>query len=199
MAISRPLLIALVAAVVLFAAVTAVRVLGPGGPGGADPSQSASTSAPSVSGSPATRSTGTQSGKAPGSTPDRAGSGASRDAAPTRPSRGAADARDPSGRRPAGVPARVARALADRRVVVLFFGVQGHDDRATRRATQAVRGKAAVFIGSVYHLDEYARIVGALPITQVPATVVIDRQRRARVVEGFADAGTLEQLVADAR
>ena len=173
MAISRPLLVALVGAVVLFAAVMAVRVVSSRSssePGGlATKDRSAPTLSPAPRGSTSAR----PGGKAAGRHRTTLGGG--------------------------GVPTEVARALQERKVVVIFFGAQGHDDRATRSAAESVRGRAAVFVDSPYHIEQYARVVGALPITQLPSTIVIDRRHKARVVEGFADAGSLRQLVADAR
>lgn len=192
MAISRPLLFALIGALVLLVGVTAIRFMGSGADDAPDPGATAATTpadggasaTPSVGGdSPAlrdlnrTEATG-QGGPAPAAKP------------PKKRSELAGE----------GIPPRVGRALERRKVVVLFFGAQGHDDRATRKAARALRGEnAEVFTESVYRLDDYARVVGALPVTQLPSTIVIDRQRKARVIEGFADNASLRQLVIDAR
>jgi hypothetical protein len=97
----------------------------------------------------------------------------------------------------------VLRAIAARKVVVLFFGqYRSADDQATRRAVRAVgrEGKGvAVFTASIKDVAKYARVVGALGIQQSPSTVVIDRRGTARLAEGFLDSGSLRQLVADAR
>ncbi|MBA2342487.1 MAG: hypothetical protein H0V85_03375, partial [Thermoleophilaceae bacterium] len=44
----------------------------------------------------------------------------------------------------------------------------------------------------------YKRIVSGVGIAQAPATVIVGRDRKARVLEGFTDRGTLRQAVRDA-
>ena len=101
-----------------------------------------------------------------------------------------------------GMPADVARALAAKRVVVLFFFARGGaDDSATARSVAAVRGhgkKVSVFTASVRRLAAYQRVVGALGISTVPSTVVVGRDRKAHVLEGFVDQRSLIQEVTDA-
>jgi hypothetical protein len=180
MAISRPLLVVLVGALVLLAATTAVRALGSAG-GEAPPASQTATS-----GSPG-------GGSAP------PGPSRSKPRRPVRTSaaneaKKAAKAEDPQ--------ARVLRAIAAHKVVVLFFGqYRSADDQATRRAVRAVGREAqgvAVFTASINDVADYARVVGTLGIQQSPSTVVIDQSGRARLVQGFLDAGSLRQLVADA-
>jgi hypothetical protein len=36
-------------------------------------------------------------------------------------------------------------------------------------------------------------------VAQAPAVVIVGKKRRARLIEGFVDAGTLRQHVVDAR
>jgi len=102
---------------------------------------------------------------------------------------------------PAGVPADVGRALRDRQVVVLFFGQGGADDVATAEAVASLRGlkRVAVFRDGIQNLGKYAGVVSGLGVAQAPAVVVVGRQRRARLIEGFVDSGTLRQQVVDAR
>ena len=180
MAISRPLLFVLLATLVLFAVVTGVRVMGASGSSEpATPALSAATSSSS-----STAAGGGSSGVSESASRSTRPTTSSGGGTPVRAESGARAGRRGKAVRGEGVPAKVARALDRREVVVLFFGAQGHDDRATRRAAKQIRGHgAAVFVDSPYHLEEYARIVGALPITQVPSTIVIDRNRRARVIE----------------
>jgi hypothetical protein len=101
-----------------------------------------------------------------------------------------------------GLPADMARALDRHQVVVLFlYEPAGADDQATRAAVNAVRGAGAgvrLFTDTVSHISNYRRIVGTLGISQSPAMVVIDKQRRAQVFQGFLDAGTIRQTVRDA-
>lgn len=183
MAISRPLLFTLIGALALFAVVTGTRVMG----GGQDeePQTSASTSA-STAGAPAGQSS---SAKTPASRP-------------ARPSQPAAAKRAAAQAKRSDPQAPVLRALAQRKVVVLFFGqYRSADDRATRRAVRAVGRKrgVAVFADTINDVPDYPRVASGLGIQQSPSTAVIDRQGRARVVEGFLDEGSLSQLVADAR
>ena len=102
---------------------------------------------------------------------------------------------------PAGVPAGVGRALRDRQVVVLFFGQGGADDFATAEAVASLRGlkRVAVFRDGIQNLGKYPGIVSGLGVAQAPAVVIVNRKRRARLIEGFVDSGTLRQQVVDAR
>ena len=184
MAISRPLLFALIGALALLAVVTGMRLMGGG--------QEEPTSSPPPAAQTSTPTTDASSGQGSAPTP-ASRSPRPRNAAAAK--RAADEARgDPQG--------RVLRALAQRKVVVLFFGqYRGADDRATRRAVRAVGRKrgVAVFADSIKDVADYPRVASGLDIQQSPSTAVIDRQGRARVVEGFLDEGSLSQLVADAR
>jgi hypothetical protein len=103
----------------------------------------------------------------------------------------------------AGLPAPVARALNANKVVVLFFyEPAASDDQATRAAVRAVRrvgsgGHVALFQDTVSHISNYRRIVGSLGVSQSPAMVVIDRNRRAQLLQGFVDSGTIQQTLRD--
>jgi hypothetical protein len=100
-----------------------------------------------------------------------------------------------------GLPSDVARALNANKVVVLFFyEPAASDDQATRAAIRAVRGAGrgvALFQDTVARISDYRRIVGALGISQSPAMVVIDRNRKAQVLQGYLDSGTIRQTVRD--
>lgn len=182
MAISRPLLFVLIGALALLVVVMGMRVMGGGQ--AREPQASAQTSAP-IARAP--------SGQSAASTP------ASRPARPRQPAGAKRVAQEGKGADP---QTPVLRALAQRKVVVLFFGqYRGSDDQATRRAVRAVGRKdgAAVFAASINDVSDYPQVASGLGIQQSPSTAVIDRQGRARVVEGFLDEGSLSQLVADAR
>lgn len=103
-----------------------------------------------------------------------------------------------------GLPGAVARALNDEKVVVLFFyEPAASDDQATRAAVRAVRqagtgGNVALFQDTVARISDYRRVVGTLGISQSPAMVVIDRERKAELLQGFVDSGTIRQTVRDA-
>ena len=100
-----------------------------------------------------------------------------------------------------GVPAPVARALSRKQVVVLFFRQRAADDSATAAAVRGVRGTkgVAVFQAPITQLAKYRGLVSALGIAQAPAVVVVDRSRQARILEGYLDSASLEQIVKDAR
>jgi hypothetical protein len=106
----------------------------------------------------------------------------------------------------AGLPSDVARALNSNKVVVLFFyEPAAADDQATRAAVRAVRsaggngGQVRLFQDIVARISDYRRLVGSLGISQSPALVVIDRDRKAELLQGYLDSGTIEQTVRDAR
>lgn len=101
-----------------------------------------------------------------------------------------------------GMPLGMARALEERRIVVLLFrGSDSADDRAAGRAVAALRGQRglAIFSDRIGRLGRYRAVVGDLGISQAPAVVIVDRGSRARVVQGYVDPATLAQDVADAR
>jgi hypothetical protein len=106
----------------------------------------------------------------------------------------------------AGLPAPVARALNRGKVVVLFFyEPPASDDQATRAAVRAVRAGAggsasrvSLFQDVVARISDYRRVVGSLGISQSPALVVIDKNRKAELLQGYVDSGTIEQTVRDA-
>jgi hypothetical protein len=106
-----------------------------------------------------------------------------------------------------GLPSDVARALNSQKVVVLFFyEPAASDDQATKTAVKAVRsaarpaarGAVTLFQDRVRRISDYRRLVGSLGISQSPAMVVIDRGRKAQLLQGYLDAGTIKQTVRDA-
>jgi hypothetical protein len=100
----------------------------------------------------------------------------------------------------------VAHALNQGKIVVLFFyEPAASDDQATRAAVAAVRagagvaaGRVRLFQDNVSRISSYRRVVGSLGISQSPALVVIDRNRKAQLLQGFLDSGTIKQTVRDA-
>lgn len=105
----------------------------------------------------------------------------------------------------AGLPADVATALNRHKVVVLFFyEPAAADDQATKTAIRAVKqaggaaGRVALFQDLVARISDYRRITGGLGISQSPAMVVIDRNRKAQLLQGYLDSGTIRQTVRDA-
>lgn len=101
-----------------------------------------------------------------------------------------------------GLPIAVSRALAGDRTVVLFFYQRGGaDDEATAEAVSTVRrsGRAKVFSAPISRLADYRAVTAGAGVSQAPAVVILHKGRSARLVEGFVDSETLVQQVADAR
>lgn len=113
-----------------------------------------------------------------------------------------AAASKPADRR-AGLPVAVASALATRKPVVIFFGQKGGaDDAATRDSVRAMAhrlgGKVKVVTDSLSNIDDYSLVVRGLGIDQAPSIAIVGRGRKARVLTGYVDEGTLTQNVRDA-
>lgn len=100
-----------------------------------------------------------------------------------------------------GLPVNVARAFAKRQVVVLYFGAQGADDTLTAESVRQLKASAghgvAVFMDKLSKLADYRRVVEGLNVSQAPSIVIVDRDHKAQLFEGFIDAGSLRQYVAD--
>ena len=95
------------------------------------------------------------------------------------------------------------RAVADNRKVVIFFqNPKGIDDQAVARSVRSLdrRTKSvAVLTDDVRNSDRYGSMVEDLGVNQAPAIVVIGRSGKASLIEGYIDAESLVQVVADAR
>jgi len=166
MAVPRPLLIALLGAILLATAYYATQVMG--APAGeAEPSSGlgAATGSPDTTLGP---------------------NGASARTAAPPPSD--------------GLPPRVKSAIAAHRVVVLLFTQPGAaDDDATHWASRALDAPGvAVFRARISDIGNYKKVIPGAEVGQAPAIVVVDRNRTARVLEGYTDRGTLRQVVRDA-
>jgi hypothetical protein len=100
-----------------------------------------------------------------------------------------------------GLPVSVAEALGQHRVVVLYFGGHGADDALTAASVRDLKASAgsdvAVFTDDLSNLADYRRVVEGLDVSQAPSIVIVGRDRKARLLEGFIDAGSLRQDVAD--
>jgi cytoskeletal protein RodZ len=108
----------------------------------------------------------------------------------------------PKAAAPVGVPAAVTKALADKRVVVLFFYQRGSaDDDATGKAVDSLRGRSGVkvFSAPITRLADFRGVTGGAGVSQAPAVVILGREGSARLIEGYVDSETLAQEVADAR
>ena len=95
------------------------------------------------------------------------------------------------------------RAVADNRRVVIFFeNPRGIDDRAVAQSIRSLdrRTKSVlVLTDDVRNADRYGKMVEDLGVNQAPAIVVIGRGGKASLIEGYIDADSLVQVVADAR
>jgi len=182
MAVSRPVLLALLGSVLLVATFMATRSVS------TDGNATAPSTAPSkqTQAKPATNDSKPQPAKhkAKQKQPAPAVKAA-------RPNTGSSN----------GLPLDVAKAMAKRDTLVLLFSQTGADDAATRSSVRALRGerKVAVFIEDLKHLSDYRRIVSGLNITEAPSVVLVGPDRQARLVEGFVDEGSLRQHVRDVR
>lgn len=207
MAVSRPLLLALLGVLLAAATFVAARgasetAAGPATPAATQITPTPISPGPAKKDSPAKARAGKDAKAAP--EPDAKAERKAQEGVSKRDSRDkVTPARRPkrAAALPAGVPAPVGRALRAKRVVVLFFGQGGADDAATAGAVNALRGldRVSVFSDSIARLARYRAVVSGLGVAQAPAVVIVPRDRKAQVVEGFVDAGTLEQLVVDAR
>ena len=86
--------------------------------------------------------------------------------------------------------------------MVLFFRqANSADDAAWPSAVSAQSGRkgVSVFTDNIARLARYRAAVGQLGISQAPAVVIVGRNGKARIVEGFVDEGTLTQQVVDAK
>jgi len=98
-------------------------------------------------------------------------------------------------------PVAVRRAIARKQRVVLFFGMRrGADDQATAAAAALQRRPGVVVVlEPIGNLARYRKLIGGLGISQVPAVVIVGKDGAARLVEGYVDPATLSQEVSDAR
>jgi hypothetical protein len=97
---------------------------------------------------------------------------------------------------------RAANALAKDQVVVFFFSKPGAaDDTGARVAVRSLDGMKGVkvFNAGLEQVGAYRPMLAQLEISQVPATAIVRPGKRAVLLQGFIDAGTLRQNVADAR
>ena len=94
------------------------------------------------------------------------------------------------------------KALARGDVVVFFFTHAGPaDDTGARQAVNSIRHDkgVSVFTVDLKDLATYRPVLAGSGVSQVPAIVVVRKGSKGRLVQGFVDARTLRQTVADAR
>ncbi|HEX8054787.1 MAG TPA: hypothetical protein VF517_17500 [Thermoleophilaceae bacterium] len=183
MALPRPVLIALVGLAALMALFLATR----------HGAQNESVTPPSTAAKPATT-------KAPAADkparPESRQAAAPKAAEPVTPRKPKLDD---------GVPPQVrkaAEALGRDQVVVFFFTKPGAaDDTGARIAVRSIEGMkgVALFKAGIEEVGAYRPMLSQLEISQVPATAIVRPGKKAVLLQGFVDAGTLRQNVADAR
>jgi hypothetical protein len=96
----------------------------------------------------------------------------------------------------------VIKALAHGDVVVFFFTHPGPaDDTGAAIAVRGVKHEkhVKVFTVGLNELETYRPVLAGAGVSQVPAIVVVKAGHKARLLQGFVDARTLRQTVADAR
>jgi hypothetical protein len=111
-----------------------------------------------------------------------------------------------AGKAPAagGVEGRVlaaAQALGEDKAVVFFFSKPGAaDDVGARVAMKSLRGmdRVEIFDAKLSELADYRPMLENVGISQIPSTVIVRPGKKAILLQGFVDAGTLRQNVADA-
>ena len=192
--LSRPMVFALIGAVLIAVTFTVTRVSPEEEAGEPVPPPSAETS-----GDPRADAPGA-SRPAPG--PSRAGARDAPSKAVPSPRRSAPGTRPKPPGGLSGKAVDAARALERGKVVVVLFTQRGADDDVTRSAVRELPTKrsprVAVFRDRVSNLADYGPLAAGLGISRAPSVVVVDRDRRARVLEGYLDRGTLRQSVRDA-
>ena len=183
MAVPRPVLVALLGLAMLVAVFLATRN-----------SQSESVTPPATPAKPATP-------KAVAPKADKPARPEARKAQPAKPEP------KPAPRKPKpadDVPPQVrkaAAALEQDKVVVFFFTKPGAaDDTLSRLSVRKLKGMKGVelFEADIADVGSYRPMLSQLEISQVPATAIVRPGKRAVLLQGYVDAGTLRQNVADA-
>lgn len=94
------------------------------------------------------------------------------------------------------------KALASGKVVVFFFTQPGAaDDTGAAIAVRALAQDKSVKVFKVglSELETYRPVLAGAGVSQIPAIVVVKAGHKGRLLQGFVDARTLRQTVADAR
>jgi hypothetical protein len=186
MAVPRPVLLAVLGLAVLTALFLATR----------NGAQNESVTPPSAPAKPAPATKAPQ-GKA--SKPE------ARKAAPAKPAEPKRAVTPSKPKLADDVPPQVreaAAALGKDQVVVFFFTKPGAaDDTGARIAVRSLEGMKGVkvFKAGIEEVGAYRPMLAQLQISQVPATAIVRPGKKAVLLQGFVDAGTLRQNVADAR
>ena len=101
-----------------------------------------------------------------------------------------------------GLPVRVLKAIADRKVVaLLFWSPKSVDDQHVRKALRGIDrhdGKVMAHATHIKRIASYQQITRGANVEQSPTIVVIDRNRSVQTLVGYVDRTTIDQAVADA-
>ena len=109
-----------------------------------------------------------------------------------------------------GLPKKIVTALDKRKVLVVGvfdtkesrWARMASDDRRVRRELEKAnryKGEVVVDQTSLGELSKLNAVVGDAGVTQSPAVVVVDRNRKATVLNGFVEVNAINQAIADAR
>jgi hypothetical protein len=94
---------------------------------------------------------------------------------------------------------KVSAAIADHKVVaLLFYNPAGADDQAVKQELGSVPTKGGRVVKLAVPIGELARypvISTQVPVTESPTLVLIDRERQATTLVGFASGFEITQLV----
>lgn len=95
------------------------------------------------------------------------------------------------------------RAVAHNEKVVIFFkDATALDDDAVAESVRSLDRRTkdvVVLTDDLRNVDRYGKLLENLGVSQAPAIVVIGRSGKADLYEGYIDADSLVQVVADAR
>ena len=101
-----------------------------------------------------------------------------------------------------GLPLRVLKAIADRKVVaLLFWSPKSVEDKQVRKALRGIDrhdGKVMAHATHIKRIASYQQITRGANVEQSPTIVVIDRNRSVQTLVGYVDRTTIDQAVADA-
>jgi hypothetical protein len=204
MTLPRPVLIALLGVALCAAAFLATRTANDTDgavtttPPVAQPTQASKPSAKSAAAKPADKAHARKAAPAPAAKPETKPATKPEVSAAKKPETAAKPAQDSDVAKV--LPAIKALGRGD--VVVFLFSRPGPaDDTGTRRAVNSLRGDkgVSVFTVGLEDLETYRPVLAGAGVSQVPAVVVVRGGEKARLLQGFVDARTLRQTVADAR
>lgn len=101
-----------------------------------------------------------------------------------------------------GLPLRVLKAIADRKVVaLLFWSPKSVEDQEVRKALRGIDrhdGKVLAHAAHIKRIAAYQQITRGANVEQSPTVVVIDRNRTVKTLVGYVDRTTIDQAVTDA-